>query len=190
MKTANNELHFEDIWSEYQKAIKAFLYSKVSNQDDVDDLQQEILIKTYQNLGAVKDSESVKSWLFQLANHTIIDFYRKRARHQRDNELQADELWFESNESDIEHDLAQCIRPFINALPAQQAELLEAVDLNKQSQKEIAAKNGVSYSTLKSQVQKSRTELKKLFEGCCHLSLDKHGNVIDYHAKSDRCSKC
>ncbi len=95
MKTAN----LESIWSEYEHAIHAFLRSKVSNEDDVDDLKQEILLKTYQNLGDIRDVSSVKSWLFQIANNAIIDFYRKRARNQRDNDLVADDLWFEEQEA-------------------------------------------------------------------------------------------
>ena len=42
MKTAK----LESIWSKYEHAIHAFLRSKVSNEDDVDDLKQEILLKT------------------------------------------------------------------------------------------------------------------------------------------------
>ena len=67
-------LNLEQVWAEYQQALKSFLHSKVNNTADVDDLLQEILIKTYQNLDKVQDVSSVKSWLFQLANHTIIDF--------------------------------------------------------------------------------------------------------------------
>ena len=55
MKTAK----LESIWSEYEHAIHAFLRSKVSNEDDVDDLKQEILLKTYQNLGDIRDVSSV-----------------------------------------------------------------------------------------------------------------------------------
>ncbi|AIW22089.1 RNA polymerase sigma factor SigZ [Vibrio coralliilyticus] len=190
MNVANPTLKLEDVWTQYQQAVKSFLHSKVSNPDDVDDLQQEILIKTYQNLNTVKDAESVKSWLFQLANRTIIDFYRKRARQQRDGELEANDLWFEEQEKSIEQDMMKCIKPFIQALPADQSELLDAVELQGASQKQLAEKAGVSYSTLKSRVQKGRTELRKLFEGCCSLSLDKHGNVIDCEEKSESCGRC
>lgn len=190
MKTANPSLSLEQVWAEYQQALKSFLHSKVSNPDDVEDLQQEILLKTYQNLSTIADVSSVKAWLFQLANRTIIDFYRKRARQQRDGELQADDLWFEEQEASLEQEMAECIKPFVNALPAEQSQLLEAVELNGESQKQIAEKVGVSYSTLKSRVQKGRVELKKLFEECCTLQLDKYGNLVDCEAKSKQCGRC
>ncbi|WP_135442533.1 RNA polymerase sigma factor SigZ [Vibrio tasmaniensis] len=186
-------LNLEQVWAEYQQALKSFLHSKVNNTADVDDLLQEILIKTYQNLDKVQDASSVKSWLFQLANHTIIDFYRKRARHQRDTEIDAEDLWFAEldQDSEFKEDLSHCIEPFIEALPEKNAALLLAVDIEGRSQKEIAQSNNISYSTIKSRVQKSRDELKKLFEECCNLSLDKNGGVIDCDLKPENsCNKC
>jgi len=190
MKNVNKPLQLETIWRDYQQAIRAFLHTKVSNSEDVEDLQQEILLKTHQNLSTIEDSSNIKSWLFQIANRTIIDFYRKRARQNRDSGLQADDLWFEENEAGIEQELAQCISPFIQALPQKQAALLNAVELQGESQKAMAEKSGISYSTLKSQVQKSRSDLRALFEDCCHLSLDKHGNVIDFQSKNKGCGSC
>ena len=67
-------MNIEEIWQEYRAAIKRFLHSKVSNEADVEDLLQEILIKTYSNLHTVKEQASIKAWLFQIANHVIIDF--------------------------------------------------------------------------------------------------------------------
>lgn len=190
MKPANNSLNLDEVWGQYQHTLKAFLHSKVANEADVEDLQQEILLKTYQNLAEVQNESSVKAWLFQLAQRTIIDFYRKRARMRRDHDLLAEDLWFDEPEGTIEQDMASCIAPFIQALPEGSAALLGSVELEGVSQKVLAEQLGVSYSTLKSRVQKSRVELKKLFEECCDLTLDKHGNVIDYQKKSTSCSRC
>ena len=194
MNSANSTpLNLEQVWAEYQQTLKAFLHSKVSNTADVEDLLQEILIKTFQNLHKVQDASSVKSWLFQLANNTIIDFYRKHARQQRDSKIDADDLWF----ADLDHNeefkqkLSLCIEPFIQALPEQSASLLLAVDIKGQSQKALAEEQNVSYSTIKSRVQKSRSDLKNLFEQCCNLSLDKQGNVIDCELKPESgCGNC
>ncbi|MCW8329227.1 RNA polymerase sigma factor SigZ [Photobacterium sp. SDRW27] len=180
-------MKIEQVWQDYQTAIKAFLHSKISNTADVDDLLQDILIKTYNNLHTVKSESSVKSWLFQIANHAIIDFYREKGRSR---DLQVDELWYEDVGFNLEDALSPCIGPFISALPKESAELLTSIDIHGQSQKEYAQALGISYSTLKSRVQKSRGELRRLFEDCCHLSLDKHGRVIDCDAKSKGCGKC
>ncbi|NQY49540.1 MAG: RNA polymerase sigma factor SigZ, partial [Colwellia sp.] len=78
----------------------------------------------------------------------------------------------------------------INALPDENASLLTAIDVNNQSQKEYAEQLGISYSTLKSRVQKSRSLLKKVFDDCCHFKIDKIGNVYDYEVKTKKYDSC
>jgi RNA polymerase sigma-70 factor (ECF subfamily) len=130
---------------------------------------------------------SIKSWLFQVANHTIIDFYRKNGRQK---DLTEEDLWFSEPESDVKQELSQCVDPFVKALSHDSADLLMAIDLNGESQKVYAETLGISYSTLKSRVQKARGELKEVFEDCCHMSLDSQGNLMDYDRKPDSCRKC
>jgi len=176
-------MSIEDIWAEYRLALKRFLHSKVTNEADVEDLLQEILIKTYNNLHLVKKQKSVKSWLFQIANNTIIDYYRKKARI---NNTAVEVLSPTDEETPKNLDLSYCISPFVNALPDESARLLTAIDINNESQKQYAEKIGVSYSTLKSRVQKSRVLLKQVFHDCCHFDIDKRGNVYDYEVKAKK----
>lgn len=180
-------MNLDAIWNEYRASLKAFLHSNVSNPDDVDDLLQEILIKTYHNLGEVKEAKKIKSWLFQVANNSIIDFYRKKAKGK---DLTQDELWYTEGGMTVHQQLSTCILPFIQALPDDEADMLTSIDIHGQSQKEYAEKNGMKYSTLKSRVQKSRDKMNMLFRECCELSTDNHGNIMDFQAKSNRCKKC
>ena len=180
-------MNVETIWSEYQVALKRFLHSKVSIEADVEDLMQDILIKTYNNLHTINDLGSIKSWLFQVANNTIIDFYRKK---RRASELEFEGTWQVDDENQAISQLSECIVPFINALPAEQADLLTAIDIENKSQKSYAQEIGVSYSTLKSRVQRSRSSLKGVFDQCCHFSIDSRGNLYDYERKASGCSPC
>jgi RNA polymerase sigma-70 factor (ECF subfamily) len=180
-------MKIEDVWSQYRSGINAFLHSKISDSDEVEDLLQEILIKTYINLPSVKSEESVKSWLFKIANHAIIDFYRKRAKRQS---LSVDDLWYDENNHAAQQELSGCIEPFIKALPKETSQLLTEIDLKGRSQKDYAEALGISYSTLKSRVQSGRRQLRGLFEDCCHLSLDQHGVIIDFDPKSGNCENC
>ncbi|WP_199611049.1 RNA polymerase sigma factor SigZ [Flocculibacter collagenilyticus] len=174
-------MSIEQIWSDYKASLKRFIQSKVANEADVEDLLQDILIKTHNNLEQLKSHKSIKSWLFQIANYTIIDFYRRKSRN---TSLNAEDTWLkEVDENEAREYVANCIVPFINALPEEQAALLTAIDINNQSQKEYAHNVGISYSTLKSRVQKSRRELKNIFDQCCHFKFDKQGNLYDFEEK-------
>ena len=189
-------MNIEQVWASYKASLKAFLHSRVANPDDVDDLLQEILIKVHQHLPELRQQHSVKSWLFQVTNRTIIDFYRQR-RHQ---EISGDDFWLlaeqetanteSTSAEDIKQELSQCIAPFIQALPADTGELLTSIDLEGTSQKRYAEQHGVSYSTLKSRVQKGRTSLKAIFDDCCHFELDQQGNLIGYEEKPNNCRRC
>jgi len=163
------------------------LHSRVSNDEDVEDLLQEVLIKTHQNLDTVVNSEKIKPWLFQLTNNTIIDFYRKKGRAR---DVSAADLWYTEDSVVVEQALTQCVEPFIRALPKNSADLLIAIDIEGQSQKDYAEKAGISYSTLKSQVQRARAKLRTLFDDCCNLTLDKYGNVVEFTTKSGGCDSC
>ncbi|GAM76928.1 RNA polymerase sigma factor sigZ [Vibrio ishigakensis] len=180
-------MKIEAVWSEYQGALKAFLHKNVSDPDDVDDLLQEVLIKSFNNLSAVKDASKMKSWLFQVANNTLIDFYRKRGKT---HDIDEEDLWHGESEENIIGELSDCIMPFIDALPDNQAALLRAIELEGVSQKEYAEQQGIKYSTLKSQVQKSRQNLLGLFKQCCDFSIDSRGNIMTYEQKSSDCSGC
>ena len=181
-------MNLENIWQDYSTSLRSFLHSKVSNDADVEDLLQEVLIKTHQNLDTVASSEKIKPWLFQITNNTIIDFYRKKGRAK---DISAADLWYaEDDDVVVEQALAQCVEPFIRALPKKTADLLLAIDIEGQSQKDYAEKAGISYSTLKSQVQRGRAKLRVLFDECCSLSLDKHGNVMEFQAKKGGCDSC
>lgn len=178
----------DQIWHEYRAGLNAFLHSKLSNPDDVDDLLQEILLKSYLNLASLKDAASIKAWLFQIANRSVIDFYRKNGR------IKDEPLWLsedeETQDDTVKTALSLCVLPFINELPDDKARLLRAIELEGVSQKNYAEQLNIPYTTLKSQVKKARSELKVLFDQCCHFQQDKFGNLIDYEKKPDACNRC
>ncbi len=177
----------EKIWSEYQTGLRSFLRSKIANEADAEDVLQEILIKTYQNLDKLQNPDSIKSWLFQIANRSVIDFYRANGRNAG---LEGESLWYESSEEDAKQQLANCMQPLMRSLSKTSATLLQSVDIDGKSQKQVAAEMGISYSTLKSRVQKSRSELRAVYQQCCQFSFDAQGNVLDYEAKQSKCNKC
>jgi RNA polymerase sigma-70 factor (ECF subfamily) len=158
-------MKLEPIWLAYQSSLKAFLHSKIANPADVEDLLQEVLIKTHNGFQAVSDESKIKPWLFQIANNTIIDFYRKNSKRQ---EVTSDDLWHQE----------------------QDAELLIAIEIDAVSQKDYAMNKGINYSTLKSRVKQSRKKLLDVFHSCCDFSVDSQGNLMEYASKSGNCNRC
>ena len=171
----------ETVWTEYRGALKGFLQKRVSDPDDVDDLLQDILIKTHLNLGKLRETKSLKAWLFSVARNAVTDHYRATGKTQP----AADDLWYHKEDPDTLSDFTCCLKPFIESLPPENADLLTQVDLNGQSQKDYAKRVGIPYSTFKSRVQKSRDMLRHRFEDCCRFTLDGRGNIMDCDAKEE-----
>ncbi|WP_201778206.1 sigma factor-like helix-turn-helix DNA-binding protein [Thalassomonas viridans] len=117
----------------------------------------------------------------------MIDFYRQKGRAR---ELDGDDLWYEQELPGIHAQLGKCLAPFIQSLPAAEAELLMQIEINGLSQKHYAEQHQLKYSTLKSRVKRARELLHKSFTDCCELSIDVQGNVSDFTPKAGQCKKC
>ncbi|WP_047050006.1 sigma-70 family RNA polymerase sigma factor [Vibrio mexicanus] len=191
-------VNLDSIWREYQHRLKGFLLKNLDNPSDVDDVLQEIMLKTHTKLHTLNDPNKIKPWLFQIANHTIIDFYRQSKKHHSSNnegssnESSSDEephLLAEDDEQLIDK-LTDCIEPFIQSLSSEDATLLKAIEINGISQKDYAKKNNIKYSTLKSRVKKSRQALLHKFQQCCEFSYSSQGQVLDYHKRDKQCGDC
>lgn len=164
------------VWQQYGDNLRAMLRAKIGNHADAEDLLQDILIKSYQQLPNLKDQAKLKPWLTSVARNAIIDHYRHNGRQP---DLSKESLWYEADEASILDELSQCIRPFIDALPAETAALIKAVDLQGASQKQLAVQQGLSYSGLKSRVQRGRQQLRQLYQECCQMELDHRGQPMD-----------
>lgn len=183
-------MNIEHIWNDYGTHLRGFLVSRVNDPDDAEDLLQEILIKTHKQLGSLKDPKKFKAWLFQIARNTLIDYYRKPSRNSSSETLPelADTQEEDSEaQENLRLELSQCIKPFMKDLPQKYREVLEAIDLQGHSQKELAQQLGLSHSTVKSRVQRGRQKLAALFQECCAYEVDARGTIIDYETKSECC---
>lgn len=181
-------MQIEEILKEYSLQLRRFLSSRIRNRHDVDDVLQEILIKTFQHFQNIREPEKFKAWLFKTARNTLIDYYR-RSDKNINGELTGNEVVFEPS-ADVRQDLAKCIRPFLKNLPEKYRVPLEAVELQEVSQKELAESLGLSYSALKSRVQRGRKMLLNILKECCHYEFDVRGNIMSFKAKKNFCKSC
>jgi RNA polymerase sigma-70 factor (ECF subfamily) len=65
--------------------IYRFIYSKVGNREEAEDLTSKVFMKAMQNVDSTRSVESVQSWLFQIARTTVADFWRDFYRLRADS---------------------------------------------------------------------------------------------------------
>ncbi len=176
----------EIVWLEYHLEINRFVLSKIKDKDEVNDIMQDIFIKMYSNLNKLKDEEKIRSWLYQIARNTIHDYFRKQklSSNSEEHVLSSD-----SENRNINEKFSACVQPHINKLPSIYKEALIKVELQNCSQLQLARELNISYSALKSRVQRGRELLKSYFKACCNISTDKYGNILEAEEKH-KCSMC
>lgn len=69
---------FWEIYEEYIDQIFAFILRKTSDRECAEDLTSQVWIKTMRRLENYEEKEgaSFASWLYSIANNTVIDYYR------------------------------------------------------------------------------------------------------------------
>ena len=173
----------EHIWNVCHEPLKQFIHKRVSDQDRVDDILQDVFIKIHTKIDTLKDNSKISSWIYQVTRNTIIDYYRshKNLLKYVDDIESMPVLDDEDDISIPMQEMADGLINVVKTLPEKYAEALIAVDFNGHSQKSLSEKLGISRSGARSRVQRARQMLKDNLMRCCHFEFDKYGTIIDSH---------
>ena len=190
----------QNIWNEVQSGLRAFIAKRVADEASVEDLSQEVFLRMQRGLGGLKDHSRLLPWIYQIARHVIIDYYRARGRQaERPVGLVSDletlhpaSLPLESSQGSgqLRTELAGCLRPMIERLSEDYRQAVTLVDLERVAQHEAAARLGLSVSGMKSRVQRGRRQLRDMLEACCVIALDRRRGVADYELRDQRDDSC
>ena len=175
-----------NIWTDFHKELKGFIYNKTRNSADTDDILQEVFIKIIRNIDKVNQSENLRQYLYGIVRNTINDYFRNQKTILTENEIE-DKL-SEVETQTLNSTIAECcIKPFINKLPDNYKEALLITEFQDISQKELAEKLNISYSGAKSRVQRGKEKLKELVLNCCAYESDVYGNLISNKDDNNNC---
>jgi RNA polymerase sigma-70 factor, ECF subfamily len=67
----------QQYYEENLAAVYRFVYSKVGNREEAEDITSQVFIKAVRTLDQARPTESVQSWLFQVARTTVADHWRR-----------------------------------------------------------------------------------------------------------------
>ncbi len=179
----------EQVWREVMAQLRAFVGRRIADPDRAEDLVAQILLRIHQSLHTVDDRERLTHWVSRVAHNAVIDEYRRAAR-EREHRATApvedvpDEQPPSSDASDapteVQRELAACLRPLLGGLPPEQRRAVELIDLDGWTQAGAARSEAVSVSGMKSRVQRGRRRLASLLDRCCTVNLDARGRPMDY----------
>jgi RNA polymerase sigma-70 factor, ECF subfamily len=189
-----------EIWRDMQQGLRAFIAKRVADEASVEDLSQEVFLRMQRGLGGLKKESRLVSWIYQIARHAIIDYYRARDRQLEQPVGLAGDLEtlypaslpveFAEGSGQLRTELAGCLRPMIERLSGDYRQAITLVDLEGLAQYEAAAQLGLSVSGMKSRVQRGRRQLRGMLEACCVIALDRRRRVADYDVRDQKCNSC
>lgn len=67
---------FQSMYQENLGAIYRYVYRKVGNQEEAEDLTSKIFMKAIRSIDYARNAHYIRSWLFQVARTTIADYWR------------------------------------------------------------------------------------------------------------------
>jgi RNA polymerase sigma-70 factor (ECF subfamily) len=143
-------------------------YKFVGRHDEAEDLTQDIFLKIFKSLSTFDRRANFQTWLISVSRNLCIDHYRsvRKERETIDRDVDANELSPVSAEAGPmavleQHDRVALLRDALAALPDTLRTAVMMRDIQELSYQEIADKLRLPEGTVKSRINRGRTELAR-----------------------------
>jgi len=192
--TTEQVMFADDGWPEFASRLRAYVRRRV-DPAWVDDVVGDILLRLVQHRAELGVAANPTAWVFTVAANALADHHRRRDAERRALAragVEPDVVGsaVDDAESAIEFELSNCMRPMLQALPTPYGEALLLIEVDGLSQREAAQRLGLSFSGMKSRVQRARSKLKEALLRCCAVEVDRRGRVLDYTSRKEGCGTC
>lgn len=139
-----------------------FCYKRIADKETARDISQEIILSALIALRKKKQIENFHAWYWQLANHKVIDFYRRGKK----NIISIDELVSLGTDDDtlenlISQEETEQISTAISRLAKIHRDIVIRFYLQKQSVKQIAKELNIPTGTVTGRLSDARKDLHK-----------------------------
>ena len=165
------EKSLEDLVNKHKYRLYNFIYSKVLNKDNAEDLFQETFIKVIKTLkrGVYNEEGKFLPWIMRIAHNLVIDFFRKNKRfpsYDKNEKYDIFQLIKDENPTIerhlIDNQILNDLKKIIIKLPQDQKEVLNMRLYKEMSFKEISEATGVSINTALGRMRYAIINLRKL----------------------------
>jgi RNA polymerase sigma-70 factor (ECF subfamily) len=171
-------------WSFFENELKGFVFKRVKDKSLTEDIVHDVFIKVQDKIGQLQEPEKAAGWIYQITRNTIIDHFRKQSKHIDVSEINGHDDTLNFNEC-----VENALRKLLLTLPLKYREALQMAELEDLSQIEMAKRLGVSYSGVKSRVQRARQMLKEKLHEALIIKTDPYGNVVVCVDRDPGCCK-
>jgi RNA polymerase sigma-70 factor (ECF subfamily) len=153
---------------QYWRKVFNVAYKFVGRHDEAEDLAQDIFLKVFKSLDTFDRRANFQTWLISVSRNLCIDHYRsvRKERETINRDVDASELSPASqNEGPIaaieQRDRVILLRQALAALPESLRTAVLMRDIQERSYQEIADTLRLPEGTVKSRINRGRTELAR-----------------------------
>ena len=80
---AKRESALASLYEEYYDKIARYIFLRIGDQSEAEDLASEVFIKAFRSLGSYQERGlPMQSWLFKIAHNLVVDYLRKKGRQR------------------------------------------------------------------------------------------------------------
>lgn len=160
----NNKVKaFDAIFHKYSDKLYRFAFSLLKNDEDSKEIVQETFLRVWNNRQDIDISKSLKSYLFTISYHLIIDQLRFRLKDKKYRDFlyqYFDTNSFKINTSIDFNILNKQIEKAVEELPEKRKQIFKLSREKGYSHKEIAEKLGLSVKTVENQINRSLSHFR------------------------------
>lgn len=142
----------EQVFARYMDSVYHFLYSRLGNREDAEDLTSEVFLKATKQLDSARAEASVAQWLFTVARTVLADHWRRYYRTGTVVELdeaRVSEIPGASQSPELSEESAKLVTEVLDALPPKYRMVLEFRFLRSYTIEETAQAMSLSAGNVK-----------------------------------------
>jgi len=174
----------DEVWVALVAEVRRAVARRVSNEATIDDLVQDVFVRVQSRRDQLRDDELLGAWVGRITRGIVADHYRSNKPLARLPE----ELPSPCVDDIVSvRGLAGWVATSLTTLDEKYRVVLELTELEGLTQKEAAARLGLSLPAVKSRVLRGRAKLADRLHACCVVELDRRGGVVDYSGRPGCC---
>ncbi|MCX6044795.1 MAG: sigma-70 family RNA polymerase sigma factor [Chloroflexi bacterium] len=189
MQARQDPAAFGVLYERYIDRIYAYIYHRVGNAQDTEDLTARTFYRALDKLDTYEDRGlPFSAWLFRIAHNLVANWHRDRGRRRF---LSLDKLWSHSKDGDSpeeqleEEEKSEALWAAINRLPKERRDLLLYKFSSRLSNIEIGEMMDKSESAIKSLYFRTLATLRKDLENKGWGAWMMHTEPVDVKETED-----
>jgi RNA polymerase sigma-70 factor (ECF subfamily) len=141
---------FEAIYEAHVTPIHRFVYARVGNRPDAEDITAQVFMRAVEQLDVERPAPQISAWLYRVAQNAVADYWRAFYRLPQIGVDQVAAAWEPvmpqpTPHAEVEADrAAAAVRRLLKRLPNQYARVLELRFLHRLSVAETASRLGIT----------------------------------------------